>query len=130
MPRRAFNVLAALCALTCLGLFVARTLRIGVTEATSVSWVSSNDSTAVVFTHTSLDDTLLYVRNRSIGYGDLIIVFGVVPVLWLVHYSLVRSLRVQRRQHGLCVECGYDLRATPGRCPECGAEPRGAGHAA
>ena len=26
-----------------------------------------------------------------------------------------------RRQQGLCLECGYDLRGSAGQCPECGA---------
>ena len=40
--------------------------------------------------------------------------FLATVLLWLV--------RPRRRRAGTCAECGYDLRASPGRCPECGTE--------
>jgi hypothetical protein len=56
-------------------------------------------------------------RVLRIPYWFLSLVTLVVPSIWLY--------RVTRRTYtpGLCLTCGYDLRATPDRCPECGTVP-------
>lgn len=42
-----------------------------------------------------------------------------LPAIWW-RRRRQRQLLQRRLAAGRCLHCGYDLRATPGRCPECG----------
>ena len=41
-------------------------------------------------------------------------------VLWMIYVKPQRRRRAINL--GLCLACGYDLRASPDRCPECGLD--------
>jgi hypothetical protein len=61
----------------------------------------------------------IWLVNRSIEIPNwfLAITMAVMPMIWFWG----------RHRHnflpGFCGKCGYDLRATPDRCPECGLVP-------
>ena len=44
------------------------------------------------------------------------VILSASPIIWLAQIRLRRY----RGRNNLCSTCGYDLRATPDRCPECG----------
>jgi hypothetical protein len=57
----------------------------------------------------------------GIPFWWLAILLSAVPVLWTLRMGVSRI----RRKRGHCRSCGYDLRATPDRCPECGGGAEG-----
>jgi hypothetical protein len=59
-------------------------------------------------------------RFINVPYWFLACVAAALPAV------AIRRIRARRRiaRQGLCPRCGYDLRASPERCPECGAVAR------
>jgi len=55
-------------------------------------------------------------RFASARYGWLLAATAVAPACYVV----ARVRRARRRAAGMCRRCGYDLRASAERCPECG----------
>jgi hypothetical protein len=71
------------------------------------------------------------IRRGALGYvpgwwlgvphAFLSALTSIAPLVWIWRHRPRRH-----RPAGTCPACGYDLRATPDRCPECGAIPKGA----
>jgi len=65
-------------------------------------------------------------REVFFPYWSLVLLTAARPAAWYAR----RRRRLRPRLLGLCPACGYDLRATPGRCPECGTVAAQSSHAA
>jgi hypothetical protein len=69
------------------------------------------------------DPVLANTAELRIGIGWPIVVSLLLATLWWLDSARRRRIA---RSGQLCAKCGYDLRATPERCPECGSLPAAA----
>jgi hypothetical protein len=64
-----------------------------------------------------------YFTNTSLRLALAPVGIVFLLVVWQVRWNENR----RRSRIGLCEGCGYDLRASPERCPECGRPVPGVG---
>jgi hypothetical protein len=59
-----------------------------------------------------------YETSVTVPLWSVVFATGIAPTVWLIRSRKRR--RISCAAHNLCLRCGYDLRASKDRCPECG----------
>jgi hypothetical protein len=95
------------------GQWVTSDTRFGFADVRVTNWSKNDVANAQVY-------RIERGRLRVVPLWCPFLATTVLPMVWVLRRRATR----RRAADGLCLGCGYDLRATPDRCPECGVVPR------
>jgi hypothetical protein len=79
-------------------------------------WYPINTTRFIPRAKPNTTNTTTFWDFRVIPYWSMFLAEILLPLRWI---WAVRRQQFARKS-GHCLRCGYDLRATPDRCPECG----------
>src|SRR5437762_2219276 len=83
--------------------------------STRLGFAFEKQVATLTYDHTARPPPVRTTWTAVVPYGSLVAIAALLPMVRLLR----RAQRKARDAGGLCPRCGYDLRATPEKCPEC-----------